>query len=57
MMLDDLFGSPQPGERERLGSSAFVLRGFALPYLDAVLPAIAEIENENNIGFINHFLC
>lgn len=44
MMFDDLFGSPQPGERERLGSSAFVLRGFALPYLDAVLPAIAAIE-------------
>lgn len=40
----DLFEPPAPGERERLGPSAFVLRGFALPVVDALLPAIARIE-------------
>lgn len=40
----DLFGGPAPGERERLGAQAFVLRGFALPFIDELLPAIAGIE-------------
>src|SRR5690606_26834725 len=29
---------------ERIGPSAFVLRGFALPYVDELLPAISGIE-------------
>ncbi|RTL26696.1 MAG: DNA oxidative demethylase AlkB [Burkholderiales bacterium] len=40
----DLFEPPAPGERERLGPGAFVLRGFALPVVDALLPAIARID-------------
>lgn len=44
MNVNDLFGAPEPGERERMGPCAFVLRGFALPYVDALLPAIAGIE-------------
>ncbi|GAA4336618.1 DNA oxidative demethylase AlkB [Pigmentiphaga soli] len=40
----DLFPGPAPGERERLGPCAFVLRGFALPYVEGFPPAIAAIE-------------
>lgn len=44
MMRHDLFGDPPPGECERMGPRASVLRGFALPYVEALLPAIADIE-------------
>jgi alkylated DNA repair protein (DNA oxidative demethylase) len=47
MTIDDLFGAPAPGERERIGLCAFVLRGFALPYVDALLPTIADIEAQS----------
>lgn len=40
----DLFDNSQLNEREIMGPSAVVLRGFALPYMDALLPAIADIE-------------
>lgn len=40
----DLFGAPAAGEQERLGPQALVLRGFALPFIDELLPAIADIE-------------
>lgn len=40
----DLFGDAIMGQRDRLGSSAYVLRQFALPYLTDVLPALAGIE-------------
>lgn len=44
MIPGDLFGAPPAGENELLGQRAFVLRGFALPYIEALLPAIADIE-------------
>lgn len=40
----DLFQSTLPEAREPLGPYAFVLRGFALPYVDSLLVAIADIE-------------
>lgn len=40
----DLFQSNIPDAREPLGPCAFVLRGFALPYVDELLAAIADIE-------------
>lgn len=39
----DLFGAPAAGEQERLGPQAVVLRGFALPYVDELLVALANI--------------
>ena len=47
MTNDDLFGAPAPGESERLGPRALVLRGFALPYVEALLPAITGIEADS----------
>lgn len=44
MTMQELFAGPEPGERERIGSQAFVLRGFALPRVDELLAAIAVIE-------------
>jgi alkylated DNA repair protein (DNA oxidative demethylase) len=38
----DLFPPPEP--REAIGQNACVLHGFALPYVDELLPAIARIE-------------
>lgn len=42
-LFDD---SSLAGAREALGAQAVVLRGFALPYLDSVLPALSLIENQ-----------
>ncbi len=42
----DLFGEFEPGQRTRLGPQAWVLRGYALPHVDALLPALAGIEAE-----------
>ena len=43
----DLFGSePSPApanEREQIGAEAFVLRGFALPCAEELLPALKEV--------------
>lgn len=39
-MQADLFDAEQTGIRTRLGEQAWVLRGFALPWLDALLPAL-----------------
>lgn len=35
---------PCAGERESIGARAFVLRGFALPFVDELLPAIQRLE-------------
>lgn len=40
----DLFRDAQSDQCERIGPSAFILRGFALPYVDKLLLAIARIE-------------
>ncbi|MGB3289309.1 MAG: DNA oxidative demethylase AlkB [Burkholderiaceae bacterium] len=42
-MNGELF-PPVVGERESIGGDAFVLRGFALPYVDELLPAILAVE-------------
>ena len=44
MTTPDLFGDLDPGRRTRLGPRAWVLRGFALPHVDALLAALADIE-------------
>nr|WP_244657333.1 DNA oxidative demethylase AlkB [Pseudomonas sp. CFBP 13719] len=39
-----MFDEPQqPSRREALGEQTFVLRGFALPSLDDILPALREV--------------
>lgn len=40
----DLFHDTATGHCERMGPSAFILRGFALPYVEDLLPAVASIE-------------
>lgn len=43
-MQPSLFDDPQqPSRREALGEQTFVLRGFALPWLDDLLPALREV--------------
>lgn len=43
-MQSSLFDEPQqPSRREALGEQTFVLRGFALPWLDDILPALREV--------------
>ncbi len=46
MLTPDLFDIDdfQAGTRVVLGRQAFVLRGFALPYVDELLPALEEIQ-------------
>ena len=39
----DLFRDTSPGQRENLGPAACVLRGYALPWVDTLLPAIDRI--------------
>lgn len=39
-MTPDLFGPPVREAREAIGEQAFVLPGFALPFVDELLPAI-----------------
>lgn len=39
----DLFEAEARDQRQRLGPAAMVLRGFALPYVQQVLPAIEVI--------------
>lgn len=45
MITPDLFDDPVPssGEPEPLGSHTFVLRGLALPHVQALLPALDEV--------------
>ena len=40
----DLFGDLDPGQRTRLGPQAWVLRGYALPCVQALLAALTEQE-------------
>lgn len=47
MTTPDLFDDPTPGKCEPMGPKAFVLRGFALPYVDKLLPAIDGIEAQS----------
>ncbi|WNC08110.1 DNA oxidative demethylase AlkB [Pseudomonas coleopterorum] len=43
-MQPSLFDDPQqPTRREALGEQTFVLRGFALPWLEEILPALREV--------------
>jgi len=42
----DLFYELDACQCERLGSSAFVLRDFAIPYVDELLPAIRAVEEQ-----------
>lgn len=42
-MTHDLFGT-QDGERHSLGAQAAVLRGFALPFVDDLIPALRTVE-------------
>lgn len=44
MATRDLFEDDGEGQRQPLGPSAFVLRGFALPYVGELTSAIAAIE-------------
>ncbi|HEY9571816.1 MAG TPA: DNA oxidative demethylase AlkB [Pusillimonas sp.] len=44
MSTADLFADERVGQREEMGSRAYVLRGFALPYMDELLIAIADLE-------------
>lgn len=39
-----LFEGPEPGECERIGTHAWVLRGYALPYVEELLLALGDIE-------------
>ena len=40
----ELFPTPRAGGREALAAQALVLRGFALPFIDELLPAIEQVE-------------
>ena len=42
----DLFGAPVPGDRLQLGLDAFLLHRYALPFEDALLAALADIETQ-----------
>lgn len=46
MLTLDLFARQDLHGREELGSSAFVLRGFAAPYTDELLRAISTLERQ-----------
>ncbi len=41
-----LFPEDSPPPRESIGTAAYVLHGFALPYLDEILPAIQTVLRE-----------
>lgn len=43
MTTPDLFADQGIGQREAIGPAAWVLRGFALPLADTLLPAIAQV--------------
>jgi alkylated DNA repair protein (DNA oxidative demethylase) len=43
MNTPDLFAHERVGQRESLGPQSLVLRGFALPYVETLLPAIAAL--------------
>lgn len=45
-MTYDLFGGPAAGEREFMGEQAFILRGFALPFEQNLLEAVATIHQQ-----------
>lgn len=42
-MTPNLFGTPDD-ERHSLGAQAVVLRGFALPFVDGLVPALREVD-------------
>jgi len=43
----DLFTDRRSGHREAMGSRAFVLRGFALPCMDELIPAIDAVGRQS----------
>lgn len=44
MTMPDLFGGPEPGSREQLDTSAWVLRGFAMACIPELLTELGGIE-------------
>lgn len=42
----DLFHQAQPGQRIAMGAQAFILPGFAQPWLDRLLPALEAIQQQ-----------
>ncbi|MDS1140754.1 DNA oxidative demethylase AlkB [Pusillimonas sp. SM2304] len=44
MYTADLFAQERLGQRDAIGPCAWVLRGFALPYVDELLPALGRLE-------------
>jgi alkylated DNA repair dioxygenase AlkB len=44
MQSDDLFPQSNLPDRVPMGISACILRGFALPYMESILAAIADLE-------------
>lgn len=42
----DLFHQAQPGQRVAMGTQAFILPGFAQPWLDQLLPALHAIQQQ-----------
>jgi alkylated DNA repair protein (DNA oxidative demethylase) len=51
-MTLELFPSTVAGDREALGSNAQVLRGFALPFADRLIPDIAQLERESPFRYM-----
>lgn len=47
MANHDLFGGSTPGDIESIGLNAFILRGFALPYVNVLLTAIDYIKDQS----------
>ena len=43
----DLFNEDQPGQRIAMGEQAFILPGFARPWLDELLPAVEAIQQQS----------
>lgn len=42
----DLFNEAQPGQRIAMGEQAFIFPGYALPWLDQLLPALEDIQRQ-----------
>jgi len=47
MGTHDLFAEEEQGRRDAIGPCAFILRRFALPYMEALLPAVADVERQS----------
>ncbi|KTC41331.1 alpha-ketoglutarate-dependent dioxygenase [Pseudomonas sp. ABAC61] len=47
MMTQDLFSDDIPGQREQIGTQAYVLRGFALPHVPKLIEAIGGLQQHS----------